>query len=321
MINSVRNTVLSILNKNNYGYISPADFNLFAKQAQIEIFEKYFDRYNRQITKENARQSGTGYADITGALGETIERFSKAAALLPKVSGEVSHFMTLPEDYYNINRMSYYSSLLSSGSITSVTAGRLVDSGATFTSDGISSGDVVVSQTTGAVAFVVRVVSDTEIILTKDIFELASPEYAVFRSTIHRELDKVTQSKIMMLNNSNLTAPTATFPVYVMSESESIGFGETVAVYPSSITVTGSVVIQYTRYPKTPKWTYSDVPSATGEPLFDSTQPDYQDFELPEVDEHILVQKILQYAGMSIREIALTQFGQAEEQMDDKQQG
>jgi hypothetical protein len=40
--------------------------------------------------------------------------------------------------------------------------------------------------------------------------------------------------------------------------------------------------------------------------LFDSTQPDYQDFELPEVDEHILVQKILQYAGMSIREIQMT---------------
>ena len=36
MINSVRNTVLAIINKNNYGYISPSDFNLFAKQAQLE---------------------------------------------------------------------------------------------------------------------------------------------------------------------------------------------------------------------------------------------------------------------------------------------
>ena len=42
MINSVRNTVLAILNKNNYGYISPSDFNLFAKQAQMDIFEDYF---------------------------------------------------------------------------------------------------------------------------------------------------------------------------------------------------------------------------------------------------------------------------------------
>ena len=65
MINSVRQTVLSILNKNNYGYVSPSDFNLFAKQAQLDIFEDYFYQYNYQINKEkNARQSGTGYADI-----------------------------------------------------------------------------------------------------------------------------------------------------------------------------------------------------------------------------------------------------------------
>ena len=42
IINSVRETVLSVLNKNNYGYITPSDFNLYAKQAQLDIFEDYF---------------------------------------------------------------------------------------------------------------------------------------------------------------------------------------------------------------------------------------------------------------------------------------
>ena len=42
MINSVRETVLSVLNKNNYGYVSPQDFNLFAKQAQLDLFEDIF---------------------------------------------------------------------------------------------------------------------------------------------------------------------------------------------------------------------------------------------------------------------------------------
>ena len=65
MINSVRETVLSLLNKNNYGYITPNDFNLYAKQAQLDIFEDYFYQYNYQINKENVRQSGTGLADIT----------------------------------------------------------------------------------------------------------------------------------------------------------------------------------------------------------------------------------------------------------------
>ena len=81
MINSVRQTVMSVLNKNNYGYISPSDFNLFAKQAQLDLFENYFYSYNYQILKENARQSGSGYADITKGLEEVIDLFSATGPL------------------------------------------------------------------------------------------------------------------------------------------------------------------------------------------------------------------------------------------------
>ncbi len=77
MINSVRNTVLSILNKNNYGYISPSDFNLFAKQAQLDLFENYFVGYNTQVNNENLRRAGTGYADMTKGLEEAIDVFPK----------------------------------------------------------------------------------------------------------------------------------------------------------------------------------------------------------------------------------------------------
>ena len=58
MINEVRNTVLSVLNKNNYGYISPSDFNLFAENAQMEIFEDYFKNYNKAINAEMHVQPG-----------------------------------------------------------------------------------------------------------------------------------------------------------------------------------------------------------------------------------------------------------------------
>ena len=40
MINTVRNTGMAILHKDNNGYITPEEFNLFAKQAQLEIFEQ-----------------------------------------------------------------------------------------------------------------------------------------------------------------------------------------------------------------------------------------------------------------------------------------
>jgi len=106
MINSVRQTVMSILNKNNYGYISPSDFNLFAKQAQLDLFETYFYSYNYQLTKENARQSGTGYADITKGLEEVIDTFSVTLPLLN--GGGNNYFLpslnTTNNDYYLINK-------------------------------------------------------------------------------------------------------------------------------------------------------------------------------------------------------------------------
>ena len=107
-----------------------------------------------------------------------------------------------------------------------------------------------------------------------------------------------------MLNTSTLTKPTKIFPVY--SEE-----GSLITLLPKTIKNEGSLLAQYIRYPKEPKWTFISI--LGGEPVFDQTQPDYQDFELPLDDAVTLVTKILQYAGLSIREVGVVQFGQAEE--------
>jgi hypothetical protein len=52
--------------------------------------------------------------------------------------------------------------------------------------------------------------------------------------------------------------------------------------------------------------------------LFDQTQSDYQDFELPIDDSNNLVAKILQFAGVSIREADVVQFGQMEDQQQNQ---
>ena len=99
------------------------------------------------------------------------------------------------------------------------------------------------------------------------------------------------------------------FPAYT-AEADKI------TIYP---VLTGTVNCQYIRYPKDPKWTYINL--TQGEPLFDESPADYQDFELPLSDQVNLINKILQYAGMSIREIPLVQFAQGEEQVENTQQG
>eukprot|EP01046_Picozoa_sp_COSAG06_P002162 COSAG06_NODE_73_length_25885_cov_732.419569_31_plen_235_part_00 len=105
MIDAVRNTVLAILNKNNYGYLSPSDFNLYAQQAQLEIFEDYFYQYNTQINLENARRSGTDYANLSKGILEVIDLFSKTASLTQTASAVNTY--TMPSDYYIMNRVMY----------------------------------------------------------------------------------------------------------------------------------------------------------------------------------------------------------------------
>lgn len=104
MINDVRNTVLSIISKDNRGFITPFEFNLFAKQAQLEIFEQYVYNYSNAINKQNARMHGEGYADIPRNVVEVIENFSTLAPLQYDFTN--SHYI-LPNDYYYLTRINY----------------------------------------------------------------------------------------------------------------------------------------------------------------------------------------------------------------------
>lgn len=228
MIDSVRNTVLSVINKNNYGYISPADFNQFAKQAQLDIFEQYFQKYNNQINKENARMSGTGLAEITKQYEEVISTFSQSAQLV-QVSG---NSYTLPADYYLLDVIQY-------------------------------------NPTTKVV-------------------------------------EPIAESKLRYMS-STLMAPTQTFPLYVQR-------GNNIDIQPATINGATDITAFYIRYPKDPKWTYFTL--VNGEPVFNQSALDYQDFELPDTDEPELVNLILQYAGISVREGDVYTFGDREEQKE-----
>lgn len=317
MINAVRNTVLAILNKNNYGYISPSDFNLFAKQAQLDIFDEYFLGYNSQINKENSRVSGTGYADITKGYEEVIDTFSITSSLanLSVNNYSVPTLTTTGFDYYLLNKILIYSTATSSGTTTGVSGGNfLIDSAATFQTDGVVIGDVVSVSISNSVVtnLIVQAVTQTSLQVNVASLTTTGIKYAVYKSSnLKNEAEFVHNSKITMLNKSMLTAPNATYPAYNQQ-------GSTLTLHPSSINEVGRVVAQYIRYPEDPKWTYISITG--GEPIFDQSQSDYQDFELPIDDGNNLVARILQYAGVSIREGDAYQFGRTLEQQETQEQ-
>lgn len=311
MINEVRNTVLSILNKNNYGYISPSDFNLYAKNAQIEIYEDYFSQYNKVINAENARMSGTDYADVRQPIAELLEVFM-VTNYLSNVSGNKFYtpsLTTTGDESYMLLKVLCYTNQLKSSTTTATSSNSLIDATGLFTTLGIQPNDIVVNLTTGLVSSVVSVVSNTTITLSSNIFLVTGNKYAIFSKSTVVEAEKVSSGKITLLNNSNLTAPSTMYPAYVTQ-------GNTIDVYPLEINKKGQVQANYFRYPKVPKWTYINL--IDGTPAFDQSQSDYQDFELPQEDEYKLIIKILKYCGVSIRETEVTQFAMVQEQQQNQ---
>ena len=71
-INDVYQRVLFIANKEQRGYITPDEFNSYAAQAQLEIFEGYFIK---QFQTMQAPMSEADYANISMNVEEKINEF------------------------------------------------------------------------------------------------------------------------------------------------------------------------------------------------------------------------------------------------------
>ena len=77
-VDLVYKTVLLILNKEQRGYMTPDEFNKSATQAQLEIFEKYFDDLNVQL---RIPESDNEYADRIRTIEDNIAIFQERQVL------------------------------------------------------------------------------------------------------------------------------------------------------------------------------------------------------------------------------------------------
>jgi len=102
-IDTVYQRVLSILNKEQRGYITPQEFNLFANQAQLDIFEQYFYDLNQFMRLPG---NDSTYGDMVDLLNEKIDIFEKFRQDITMAAGGVG---TLPS-YYRLGELSYNNS-------------------------------------------------------------------------------------------------------------------------------------------------------------------------------------------------------------------
>ena len=97
-IDTVYQRVLALANKEQRGYITPQEFNLFANQAQMDIFEQYFYDLNQFLRVPG---NDTAYSDMVTLLEEKISLFEDTSPVVYNGGG------TLPADIYRLGTARY----------------------------------------------------------------------------------------------------------------------------------------------------------------------------------------------------------------------
>ena len=96
-VNTVYKSVLSILNKEQRGFLTPDEFNKIAREAQMNLLDLAFVDYNKMSNLDTVGRTNLGYADAPSKIKEKIDQFYKTASV--SLSTGVG---TLPADIYKI---------------------------------------------------------------------------------------------------------------------------------------------------------------------------------------------------------------------------
>ena len=110
-VDTVYQRVLGILNKEQRGYVTPQEFNLFANQAQLDLFEQYFYDINQF---GRIPGNSTEYSDMLNLLNEKINIFESTAQ--PTMSG---NYFQEPTNLYRLGTVVYKNTTTNSFGVAS----------------------------------------------------------------------------------------------------------------------------------------------------------------------------------------------------------
>jgi len=245
-VNTVYQTVLSILNKEQRGYMTPDEFNKVGTQVQLEIFEKYFEDLNQQA---RVPQSDLNYADRLENIDEKVAIFKTFGnAAYNNVSPTPTNYFTLP---------------------------------------------------------------------TTDAYGQAVTFYRLGEVTYNNDvlIQRLQRNDFYTSEKSKLTKATTTFPTYLYENNK---------LFVKPDTITSNVQVEYVRKPLDVIWGFA-VDSTLGYYQYDSTNYNAganpptgsRNFELQESEQTEVILRILQYAGIIIRDPEIVQAAAQQVQMDE----
>ena len=312
-VNTVYTTVLSILNKEQRGYITPEEFNKLATQVQLEIFENYFEDLNQQL---RVPQADSEYANRQKNIDNCISIFKTIGNTTYVQTGSATALAITAAGTGYTNSLTGVATTYA-GSGTGLTVSILVNAGVVTNvqienpGSGYTNGDIVTISAGNNDATLTLTVSN-------------SPAYFLPPSDLHRigtviykdekELQRVERNDFLTINLSPLTKPTTQFPVYlyeqVVQGTSGANTGEThIFVKPTTIVTAADITVSYIRKPADVVWNFIGLsgqdPWISGPYIYNeatSTQ-----FELDNTEQTEVILRILAYAGVVIRDPQIVQ--------------
>ena len=242
-VDTVYQRVLASANKEQRGYVTPQEFNLYANQAQMDIFDQYFydvDKFSKIHGNE------TESSDMLDLLNEKIDVFEMTAQV---VAGGI-----------RLTSMQLLTEIYILGNIMLGTAAAFI-----------------------------------------------------------REVERVSEKELMTILNSPLTQPRIERPIYVR-DGRAAGV-ERIRVFihnaatQTAVQATANITSNYTRRPVNADWNFVVVNGYAQYNAASST-----DFELHPSEENNLVHKILELAGIVMKDANLYQIASQEEIKDIQQE-
>ena len=305
-VNTVYQTVLLILNKEQRGYMTPVEFNKTGAQAQLEIFETYFDSLNQQI---RVPQTSADYSNRVVSLEEKLsifKEFGNAASIsassvfnLPQQfsgSTPVISMVTNPVDTStagigpyaignNLQNKTVSAADISNG-VTQVFAnGILLDS----TEYTIAAKNITFNSAPSTTLGTLLVN-----VYPKQFYKLGQVLHNAGGATIPRELQEVGRDELYHLLSSDLTAPNANNLIYLYEKNQ-------LTVYPT--TIVSGIEVAYIRKPLPPVWNFT----VGGSNQYLYSESTSFNFELNPVEQTELILKILLYAGVVVKSPEIVQ--------------
>jgi hypothetical protein len=311
-INTVYKTVLSIMNKEQRGYLTPDEFNKIAKQVQLNLVDKSFYDLNKALVYKSRGVVNQGVADTTNNVQEKIDALYKTGT-----STFTSGSATLPTDIYKIisivsnDRLRTYEEV-KKHEITYMQSSPLTAPSSTF--------PVYYQETAGTSITTLPALADASTVTVDYIKKPDDPRfgYSISPSYGTNVYDSnvftaggiaIKQALTSSLTNTSRTAGDGTYTGITTTSSGS-GTGLIVTVVVASNIITSCVATSpgsgYAIGEVVTLTGGGEITLAAGN-LYNSSTYGSTDFELHPSEEMALVTGILAYSGIVIKDPSITQ--------------